>query len=87
MSDPISVLKGVHRTLAPRGRVLVAENDLTGNLDQDVGNPGAVIAYTSSVIYCLQEALADGCEVHSCAERTALMSALPVPLWARWRHG
>lgn len=68
MSDPASVLKGVHRALAPGGLVLVAENDFTGDLDQDAGNPGAVIAYTSSVVYCLQEALAGGGEVHSCAE-------------------
>ena len=70
MSDPASVLKGVHRALAPGGVVLVAENDLTGDLDQDAENPGALIAYTSSVIYCLQEALAGGGVVHSCAEGT-----------------
>ena len=68
MSDPTSILEGVHRALAPGGVALVAENDLTGDLDQDVENPGALIAYTSSVIYCLQEALHGGGEVHSCAE-------------------
>jgi SAM-dependent methyltransferase len=70
MGDPMSVLKGVHRALAPGGVVLVAENDLTGDLDQDVENPGALIAYASSVVYCLQEALAGGGDVHSCAEGT-----------------
>ena len=70
MSDPASVLKGVHRALAPGGVVLVAENDLSGNLDRDAENASAVIAYTSSVIYCLQEALAGGGVVHSCAEGT-----------------
>ena len=50
--------------------MLVAETDLTGDLDQDAENPDALIAYTSSVIYCLQEALAGGGEVHSCAEGT-----------------
>ena len=39
MSDPASVLKGVHRALAPGGVVLVAENDLTGDLDLDAENP------------------------------------------------
>jgi SAM-dependent methyltransferase len=68
MSDPASVLKGIHPALAPGGVVLVAENDLTGDLDRDAENPGALIAYTSSVIYCLQEALAGGGVVHSCAE-------------------
>jgi SAM-dependent methyltransferase len=70
ISDPAAVLKGAHRALAPGGVVLVAENDLTGDLDQDAENPGALIAYTSSVIYCLQEALAGGGVVHSCAEGT-----------------
>src|SRR6476469_7553770 len=70
MSDPASVLKGVHQAIAPGGVVLVAENDLTGDLDQDAENPSAVIAYTSSVVYCLQEALAGGGVVHSCAEGT-----------------
>jgi SAM-dependent methyltransferase len=70
MSDPASVLKGVHRALARGGVVLVAENDLTGDLDEDAENPSAVIAYTSSVIYCLQEALGGGGVVHSCAEGT-----------------
>jgi len=70
MSDPAAVLTGIHRALAPGGLVLVAETDLTGDLDQDAENPGALIAYTSSVIYCLQEALAGGGEVHSCAEGT-----------------
>ena len=68
ISDPALVLEGVHRALAPGGVVLVAENDLTGDLDQDAENASAVIAYTSSVIYCLQEALAGGGVVHSCAE-------------------
>jgi SAM-dependent methyltransferase len=70
MSDPASVLTGVHRALAPGGVALVAENDFTGDLDQDAQDPSAVIAYASSVIYCLQEALAGGGVVHSCAEGT-----------------
>ena len=70
MSDPSSVLEGVHRALASGGVLLVAENDLTGDLDQDAENPSALIAYTSSVIYCLQEALSGGGVVHSCAEGT-----------------
>ena len=70
MSDPASVLTGVHRALAPGGVALVAENDLTGDLDQDAQDPSAVIAYASSVIYCLQEALAGRGIVHSCAEGT-----------------
>ena len=70
MSDPTSILAGVHRALAPGGVALVAENDLTGDLDEDAANPGALIAYASSVIYCLQEALHGGGVVHSCAEGT-----------------
>lgn len=68
IGDPASVLEGVRRALAPGGVVLVAENDLTGDLDQDAGNASALIALTSSLIYCLQEALAGGGAVHSCAE-------------------
>jgi SAM-dependent methyltransferase len=70
MSDPVSVLKGIHRALAPGGVVLVAENDLTGDIDQDAESSGAVIALASSLLYCLQEALHGGGEVHSCAEGT-----------------
>jgi SAM-dependent methyltransferase len=70
MSDPESVLKGVRRALAPGGVVLIAENDLTGDPDQDAQNPSALIAYASSLLYCLQEALAGGGAVHSCAEGT-----------------
>ena len=70
ISDPASVLTGVHRALTPGGVALVAESDLTGDLDQDAENASALIAYTSSIIYCLQEALAGGGVVHSCAEGT-----------------
>ena len=68
MSDPESVLKAVRRVLAPGGVVMVAENDLTGDLDRDAESPSALIAYASSVIYCMQDALAGGGVVHSCAE-------------------
>jgi len=50
--------------------VLLGETDLTGDLAQDAQNPASVIAFTSSVVYCLQEALHGGGEVHSCAEGT-----------------
>jgi SAM-dependent methyltransferase len=70
MSDPGQVLAGLRRALAPGGLVLLAENDLTGDLAIDSENPSAVIAYTSSVVYCLQEALHGGGAVHSCAEGT-----------------
>jgi SAM-dependent methyltransferase len=68
MSDPVSVLKGVRRALAPGGVALVAENDLTGDLDRDAESPGALIAYASSLVYCMQEALAGGGVVHSSGE-------------------
>jgi SAM-dependent methyltransferase len=70
MGDAVGVLAGIGRVLAPGGTVLVAENDLTGDLARDAEDPSAVIAYTSSVVYCLQEALSAGGEVHSCAEGT-----------------
>jgi SAM-dependent methyltransferase len=70
MGDPVAVLAGVRRVLAPDGVVLLAETDLTGDLAQDAQNPASVIAFTSSVVYCLQEALHGGGEVHSCAEGT-----------------
>ena len=50
--------------------MLLAETDLTGDLDVDARDPSSVIAYTSSVVYCLQEATYAGGEVHSCAEGT-----------------
>jgi SAM-dependent methyltransferase len=70
MGDPGAVLTEVRRVLAPGGVVLLGETDLTGDLDQDAQNPASVIAFTSSVVYCLQEALHGGGEVHSCAEGT-----------------
>jgi SAM-dependent methyltransferase len=68
MSDPVTILERIHAALGPGGVVLVAENDLSGDLNEDASNPGALIAYASSVIYCLQEPLAQGGEVHSGAE-------------------
>jgi hypothetical protein len=50
--------------------MLLAETDLTGDLGQDAPNPSSLIAFASSVVYCLQEALYGGGEVHSCAEGT-----------------
>ena len=68
MSDPSAVLAGVKDALAPGGIALVAESDLSGDLDQDAANPMSTVALTSSVVYCLQDALHGGGEVHSCAE-------------------
>jgi SAM-dependent methyltransferase len=68
MSDPGSVLAAAKAALAPGGVVLVAENDFSGDLDADAANPFATIAYVSSLVYCMQEALHDGGEVHTCAE-------------------
>ncbi len=68
MSDPGSVLVAARAALAPGGVVLVAENGFTGDLDADPANPFATIAYVSSLMYCMQEALHDGGEVHTCAE-------------------
>jgi SAM-dependent methyltransferase len=70
LGDPAAVLSGVRRVVAPGGVLLVGETDLTGDLAQDAQNPGSLIAFTSSVVYCLQEALHGGGEVHSCAEGT-----------------
>ena len=70
MADPVAVLAGVRAALARGGVVLLAENDFSGDLDRDAADPMSLIAYTSSVVYCLQEALHAGGEVHSCAEGT-----------------
>lgn len=75
MSAPGSVLAAAHGALAPGGVVLVAENDFTGDLDTDTGSPFATIAYVSSLMYCMQEALHDGGEVHTCAEGTGWVVA------------
>ena len=71
MNDPDAVLASVRRALTPNGVVLVAENDFTGNLDEDVANPFSTIAYTSSLMYCLQEALHGPGDAHTCAEGVA----------------
>lgn len=70
MSDPAAVLASAHQALAPGGVLLVAENDFTGDLDHDRANPFSTIAYTSSLMYCLQEALHGGGDAHTCAEGT-----------------
>ena len=69
IADAEVLVAEVREALAPGGMLLVAENDLTGDLDADAASPFGFVSYASSALYCLQEALAAGSgTVHTGAE-------------------
>ena len=69
LGDPLPVLAGIHRNLAPDGVVMLVESNMSGSLDDDVADPFAVVSYACGVLYCLQEGLSAG-GVHSNADGT-----------------
>lgn len=60
LGEPGAVLQQVHKILRHGGRFLVAESSFTGDLTVDSANPFALIAYSASLLYCLQENLVAG---------------------------
>jgi SAM-dependent methyltransferase len=69
VADAEVLIAEVRPALAPGGLLLVAENDLTGDLDTDAASPFGFVSYASSALYCLQEPLAAGAgTVHAGAE-------------------
>ncbi|GAB3052856.1 class I SAM-dependent methyltransferase [Intrasporangium mesophilum] len=69
IADAEVLISEVRSALAPGGLLLVAENDLSGDVDTDVANPFGFVSYASSALYCLQEPLAAGAgTVHTGAE-------------------
>lgn len=66
--DAEGLIADVRPALAEGGWLLIAENSFTGDLDQDLENPFSFLAYSSSLSYCLQEALGAGGRVHTCSE-------------------
>lgn len=65
LGDPARSLAQMRKVLAPGGVLLLAETDLSGDLDQDFEHPFATIAYSCGLLYCLQESLAAGGDPHS----------------------
>ena len=60
LGDPVPVLLQARKVLAHDGVLMIAESGMTGDLDQDVADPFAVVAYGAGLLYCLQESLASG---------------------------
>lgn len=58
--EPSLAARQARRLLRPGGVLLVAESALSGDLSVDAGDPMSVIGYASSLLYCLQENLAQG---------------------------
>jgi SAM-dependent methyltransferase len=58
--EPSLAARQARGLLRPGGVLLVAESALSGDLSADAGDPMSVIPYASSLLYCLQENLAQG---------------------------
>lgn len=57
---PEQVLQSALRALRPDGVLVMVEPTATGDLDQDVRSPMAVMGYATSLSHCLQVSLAEG---------------------------
>jgi SAM-dependent methyltransferase len=57
---PERVLQSALRALRPDGVLVMVEPTATGDLDQDVQNPMAVMGYATSLSHCVQVSLAEG---------------------------
>jgi SAM-dependent methyltransferase len=60
LGDPAPMLLQARSVLAPDGVLMIAETGMSGDLDQDVAEPLALIAYGAGLMYCLQESLSTG---------------------------
>ena len=59
---PLSVLKGIHRTLKSDGVYLMQDISGTGHVDKDVAHPLGTFLYTVSCMHCMTVSLAQGGE-------------------------
>jgi 2-polyprenyl-3-methyl-5-hydroxy-6-metoxy-1,4-benzoquinol methylase len=57
---PEQVLRSARQALRPDGVLVLIEPTATGDLDQDVRKPSAVIGYATSLTHCVQVSLAEG---------------------------
>jgi hypothetical protein len=74
LGDPALVLAGIRRNLAPRGTLMIVEQGMSGDVDQDVTDPFAVVAYACGLLYCLQESVSAG-GAHSNADGSGWIEA------------
>ncbi len=56
---PQQVLEAARQALRPQGVLVMVEPTATGDLDQDVQNPIAVMGYATSLSHCVQVSLAE----------------------------
>ncbi len=61
-AKPLSVLKGIHRTLKPDGIYLMQDINGTSDLDKDREHPLGSLLYTISCMHCMTVSLAQGGE-------------------------
>ncbi|MDL9980547.1 class I SAM-dependent methyltransferase [Microbacterium sp. ASV49] len=60
MGDPAAVARSVAAALDDDGVFLIAETAMTGDLDDDLADPFAVLTYAIDLVYCMQDNLASG---------------------------
>jgi SAM-dependent methyltransferase len=60
MADPSSVLERIHAALTPGGVFVMKEPRLSSNLEDNIGNPFAPMAYAASTLHCMTVSLAEG---------------------------
>lgn len=71
LGSPVEVLEQIRGVLADDGVVMIAETAMSGDLEQDVADPFALVVYGAGLLYCLQESLSAGGEAHSGGDGTA----------------
>ena len=58
LPEPQSVLKNIHNALRDSGHFVMVEFDFSSKLENNIGNPFAVLYYTFSLMHCVPVSLA-----------------------------
>jgi 2-polyprenyl-3-methyl-5-hydroxy-6-metoxy-1,4-benzoquinol methylase len=61
-AKPLSVLRGIHRTLKPEGTYLMQDISGTSHVHKDIDHPIGTFLYTISCMHCMTVSLAQGGE-------------------------
>ena len=61
-AQPLNLLKGIYRALAPDGVYLMQDISGSGHVDKDVEHPLGTLLYTISCLHCMTVSLAQGGE-------------------------
>jgi 2-polyprenyl-3-methyl-5-hydroxy-6-metoxy-1,4-benzoquinol methylase len=61
-AQPLAVLRGIHRALAPDGVYLMQDISGAGQVHEDVDHPLGTLLYTVSCMHCMTVSLAQGGE-------------------------